>query len=50
MDRRSGSGEPQDRVLVFSRVLSAVIVPSLIAAFIILFLFPRDTPGRFSHR
>lgn len=38
----------QDRLLVSSRVLSALIVPVLVAAFIILYLTPTETGSRFA--
>jgi hypothetical protein len=41
-------GRTQDRVLVASRVLAAVIVPILVAAFIMLYLFPNDTGRLFA--
>jgi hypothetical protein len=37
-----------DRVLTVSRVLSAIIVPVLIAAFLMLYLFPNDTGRLFA--
>jgi hypothetical protein len=37
-----------DRVLTASRVLAAIIVPVLVAAFIILYLFPNDTGRLFA--
>jgi hypothetical protein len=41
-------GSAQDRVLVASRMLAAVIVPILVAAFIMLYLFPNDTGRLFA--
>ena len=39
---------PRDRVLIVTRVLAAIIVPVLAAAFIMLFLFPNDTGRLFA--
>lgn len=39
---------PHDRVLIVTRVLAAIIVPVLVAAFIMLFLFPNDTDRLFA--
>jgi hypothetical protein len=40
--------ETHDQVLVITRVLAAIIVPILLAAFIILYLFPNDTGRLFA--
>src|SRR5450759_943288 len=37
-----------DRVLRYTRVLSAVIVPFLLAAFVVLYVFPGDTKRLFA--
>jgi hypothetical protein len=37
-----------DRVLIYTRVLSLVIVPFLLAAFVVLYLFPGDTKRLFA--
>jgi hypothetical protein len=40
---------PQDdRVLPFTRVVAAVVIGILILAFLVLFVFPRDTASRFA--
>lgn len=48
MNGQSSSGELADRVLPVTRVLSAGIVPFLVAAFIILFFFPQDAGRLFA--
>jgi hypothetical protein len=45
---QSGLEDAPDRVLIASRVLAAVIVPVLVAAFIMLYLFPNDTARLFA--
>ena len=42
------SAPRDDRVLAYSRVLSAVITPFLLAAFVLLYLFPGDTRQLFA--
>jgi hypothetical protein len=42
------SGPRDDRVLPYTRVLSAVITPFLLAAFVLLYLFPGDTGRLFA--
>ena len=37
-----------DRVLAYTRVLSLAIVPFLLAAFVVLYLFPGDTKRLFA--
>ncbi|HEY3437318.1 MAG TPA: hypothetical protein VGK35_06485, partial [Actinotalea sp.] len=37
-----------DRVLTYTRVLAGVIIPFLLAAFVILYLFPGDTKRLFA--
>jgi hypothetical protein len=37
-----------DRVLAYTRALSAVIVPFLVGAWVILYLFPDDTKRLFA--
>ena len=37
-----------DRVLAYTRVLSLVIVPFLLVAFVLLYLFPGDTKRLFA--
>jgi hypothetical protein len=39
---------PSDRVLPFTRILAVIIVPILLAAFVILFLFPQRTGELFA--
>jgi hypothetical protein len=41
-------GVRDDRVLTYTRVLSGVIVPFLLAAFVILYVFPGDTKRLFA--
>ena len=41
-------GVRDDRVLRYTRVLSGVIVPFLLAAFVILYVFPGDTKRLFA--
>lgn len=38
----------QDQVLIASRILAAIIIPILVAAFIILYLFPNDSGRLFA--
>ena len=46
--QQSGQEIVHDRVLTASRVLAAIIVPVLVAAFIMLYLFPNDTGRLFA--
>lgn len=39
---------PDDRVLAYTRVLSLAIVPFLLVAFAVLYLFPGDTKRLFA--
>ena len=41
-------GTPDDRVLAYTRVLSMVILPFLLVAFVLLFFFPGDTKNLFA--
>ena len=40
--------EPSDRILPLTRIVAAVIIPFLVAAFIILYFFPGETGRRFA--
>ncbi len=44
----SGRRAGDDRILVYVRALSAVIVPFLVLAFVVLFIFPDDTGRLFA--
>jgi hypothetical protein len=48
MSTRLSTCETMDRILVATRVLAALVVPALITAFIILYLFPGETGRRFA--
>jgi len=37
-----------DRILLITRVVAAIVIPFLVAAFIILYLFPQDSGERFA--
>ncbi len=45
---QNASDPANDRVLIASRVLAAIIVPILVAAFIMLYLLPNDTGSLFA--
>jgi hypothetical protein len=45
---RAGPAARDDRVLSATRALSAVIVPFLLVAFVVLYVFPRDTQRLFA--
>lgn len=47
-NRNDGSDPTNDRVLWSSRILAGIIVPVLVAAFLMLYLFPHDTGRLFA--
>ncbi|HTP10707.1 MAG TPA: hypothetical protein VMP08_20780 [Anaerolineae bacterium] len=48
MTNQSEKTPSHDRVLIVTRILAAIIVPILVAAFVMLFLFPDDTGRLFA--
>ncbi len=42
------SGEPSDEILPLTKIVAAVIIPFLVAAFIILYFFPGESGRRFA--
>lgn len=42
------SGEPADRILPLTKIVAAVVIPFLLAAFVILYFFPGESGRRFA--
>ena len=48
MDTQAQTAVSQDRVLISTRILALIVVPILLAAFIMLYLLPGDTGRLFA--